>query len=233
MQSVLATYVIDQIESYAYNYTLAQNISITAIPFLKKNKKVPIKDIFDMTVGISTSSLISLGLAIPSPAKNTAYDRPLYLADDFIKLQSNIQLDIFRTYYDYDPINSISLWIAFLIFLIILYFSSQLLFDHKNYEKSYDLLFHFLNEKISSLEQDLVISKQLLHLPTTVRNNQRTMSLPPKKGKQYENIGSPYKIVENTYQSVANDLPADNDEELVLYYLRKKWKTKNKLSKKL
>jgi len=61
------TYLLDKIEKYAYEYATLKKYKIPKSDNSDGGKKVAIKDIFDMTSGISTNTLLIAGLSLKSP----------------------------------------------------------------------------------------------------------------------------------------------------------------------
>ena len=50
----------------------------------KNRERIDIKDLFDMTVGISTSSLEAVGLSFKAPEHSTGTSKPRFSSDEFI-----------------------------------------------------------------------------------------------------------------------------------------------------
>ena len=75
------TYVLSKIEEYAYNYTQEKGYKVS--DRVLENQRIDIKDIFDMTVGISTSTLLAVGLSMMSPEYRNS-DAPRYNSKEFM-----------------------------------------------------------------------------------------------------------------------------------------------------
>jgi patatin-like phospholipase/acyl hydrolase len=97
--------------------------------------RVAIKDIFQMTAAASMSSMITVGLSIPSPEQAT---EPAYYSEDLIDLYQVKSADMETMVSHNDHFFLSSLWLTF--FTMCAYYYGTLKFDHANIEKAYHIL---------------------------------------------------------------------------------------------
>ena len=84
LNAFMNTYLLDKIEQYAYEYGTLKKYKIPLGENSDGGKKVAIKDIFDMTSGISTNTLLISGLSLKSPQTNKDAKEARFTANQLI-----------------------------------------------------------------------------------------------------------------------------------------------------
>lgn len=64
IRGLIPAMVLKEMETYAYNYSKSKNYVVPQYPYQKG--KIAMKDLFNMTAGTSTGSILSAGLAYPN-----------------------------------------------------------------------------------------------------------------------------------------------------------------------
>ena len=105
--------------------------------------------IFNMTAGLSVSTFITAGLAIPHEQDKT---KAMYSSHDLLKIYNKKSEDI-DTYFRQDYQNSyiFYLWVVFCLYTA--YSCSCYYLDNPNIERAYAILTHIVETEIKLLEK--------------------------------------------------------------------------------
>ena len=92
IRGLIPAIIIEQMEKYSYEYATSQGYTFPKYP--GRDGVIAMKDMFNMTAGTSTGSIIAAGLVYPNK-NNTAQKEPNFFAVDLIKIYSEMGAQIF------------------------------------------------------------------------------------------------------------------------------------------
>ena len=118
------------LEQYAYNYSTSRNYRFPK--YEGREGVIAMKDLFDMTSGTSTGSIISAGLSYPIGTSNSVEKQtPKYFAKEVIEVYSTKGEQIFKESEGYST-GFLTLWFFIFVFFIggIFYFIGRYYYDN-------------------------------------------------------------------------------------------------------
>lgn len=150
IRGLIPASILQKIEKEAYDYAVSKNYKVPEYPGV--TGKVAMKDLFDMTAGTSTGSIIAAALSMPATEKDSdgneklSTTRPQFWADDIVEIYRNDNDKIF----DKNEFNQVYL-IIIVLFVVPLF----IFFGHQRGEKKFD------NDK--KLRQFIAIREKIEH----------------------------------------------------------------------
>ena len=96
IRGLIPAQMLKMVEVYAYNYVKEKGYENVPVYLNETTGEVlplvHMKDLFNMTAGTSTGSIISAGIAYP---REDDKEKPLYYMDDLLKIYSTLGDQIF------------------------------------------------------------------------------------------------------------------------------------------
>lgn len=145
VESLVTAYILNKAENFAHNLTMDYDL-LDVPAYGGHDQRVALKDIFNMTAGVSSSAFIAAGLSLASEEQS---DRPVHFSNDLISLYEVKSPDL-------DQYTSArqSNYMIFTLWLIIMtvasYWYGKLNFNHVNIRKAYNILETIIEEELSS-----------------------------------------------------------------------------------
>jgi patatin-like phospholipase/acyl hydrolase len=94
IRGLISAKVLENIETMAYEYAKSKNYTFPEYPGEKAKGRFAMKDLFNMTAGTSTGSIIAAGLAYPDK-NHTDIKMPGFFAPDLLEIYSDRGDEIF------------------------------------------------------------------------------------------------------------------------------------------
>ena len=143
LESLVVAYILDEAEKYAYTY--CDQIEECKMPeYSGHDQRKALKDLFNMTAGVSSSALITAGISIQSPEDPS---KPSQFANTLIQLYGVKSPDLEKyTSASHSSYLLFSVWLFIVVFCS--YHYGQIKFNHVNSTKSYTILETIIDSEI-------------------------------------------------------------------------------------
>ena len=92
IRGLIPAVVLQNMEKYSYNYATSKGYTFPKYP--GRENVIAMKDLFEMTAGTSTGSILAAGLVYPDK-NHTDIKMPGFFADDLLKIYSERGTEIF------------------------------------------------------------------------------------------------------------------------------------------
>ena len=149
IRGLIPAQMLKMVETYAYNYVKEKGYK--GVPVYYHNvtgeelELVHMKDLFNMTAGTSTGSIISAGLSFP---REDEKDKPKYYMDDLLKIYSTLGDQIFQK-------NELSPGVSFFWVVLFLslfggigYYIGRRNYDNPDVENQFEVIEGHIKEAI-------------------------------------------------------------------------------------